>query len=159
MGKKQLEIGGKKEKKAKGAPASVGKGSKVKEVATTDGSDQKTSDPLYQASIKAREGFNRTHIHELAIMATPPQGVVDVGIALGCALSIPCADWKEAKSVIKEPHLAAVLEKFDYEKNACAGLDKAVAGFDIPALTKSSKAAAALAEWLISLSKYKHQGK
>jgi len=157
MGKKALVMGGKTAARAKGAPASVAKGPKLGGVHVTDGKDQKTDDPLFQSAVKAREAFNRTHIHELAIMATPPQPVVEVGIALGAALGIPCADWKEAKAIIKEPKLISTLEKFDYTKNDCKGLDKAVAGFDIPTITKGSKAAGALAEWLVALKNFKFQ--
>jgi len=142
-------------RKGKGAPDKVSTAAKFAGVAVVEGKENAANDPNLQEAVKAREGFNRLTIHELAIMASPPPAVGDVGKALGCALGIPVTNWAEGKSIIKDPKLISVLEKFDYDKNECKGLDKAVASFDVAALAKSSKAAAALAQWLIAVSKYK----
>lgn len=42
-------------------------------------------------------------------LATPPQGVVDMGIALGCALGVPVESWKEGKAIVKDPKLLTVV--------------------------------------------------
>jgi hypothetical protein len=140
-------------RKGKGAPEKVSTKGKFEHVATATGKD--SSDPNLQEAAKARAGFSRLTLHELAILATPPPAVTDVSKALGCALGIPVETWAEGKAIIKDPKLFGVLEKFDYDANECKGLDKSVSGFDIAAIAKTSKAAAAMAEWLVAVSKYK----
>jgi len=152
LGKKPLEG----TKKQKGAPASVaGQTSKLTNVAMIVGERVSSSDPNLQAAHKACDAINRPFIHELAIMATPPQPVADVMVAMGKAMGVPVESWKEGKNIVKDPKLLTVLVKFDYDKNECKGLDKAVANLDPKKIEGTSRAAALLAVWCLAVNAYK----
>jgi len=153
LGKKPLEGTAKKQK---GAPASVaGQTSKLTNVAMIVGDRVSSSDGNLQAAHKACDAINRPFIHELAIMATPPQPVVDVMVAMGKAMGVPVDSWKEGKAIVKDPKLLTVLIKFDYDKNECKGLDKAVANLDPKKIEGTSRAAALLAVWCLAVNSYK----
>jgi len=152
LGKKPLEG----TKKQKGAPASVaGQTSKLTNVAMIVGERVTSSDGNLQAAHKACDAINRPFIHELAIMATPPQPVVDVMVALGKAMGVPVESWKEGKAIVKDPKLLTVLIKFDYDKNEFKGLEKAVANLDPKKIESTSRAAALLAVWCLAVNSYK----